>query len=215
MKKSPVAYSDKRIKRITLMPGFLLKIKGKLDSGKGETIPNAYIHKNLNIKVTDNEVSLIHDNNMIAKTMLEKERKAAASAITNIAQKKRKLCGIPGEVSEDSDSPFVVRENNRNKKAKQEILADINHCYEELSIIQEQLIGGQTVLDERVEKTRNLGMRSVNKYIEGVQSAIMWRSTEIKMLRRRTYEFFGFLQKKRKQYFGTRSARGCAAQKNH
>ena len=26
-------------------------------------------------KVTDNEVSLIHDNNMIAKTMLEKERK--------------------------------------------------------------------------------------------------------------------------------------------
>ena len=47
MKKSPVAYSDKRIKRITLMPGFLLKIKGKLDSGKGETIPNAYIHKML------------------------------------------------------------------------------------------------------------------------------------------------------------------------
>jgi hypothetical protein len=26
-------------------------------------------------KITDNEVSLIHDNNMIAKTMLEKERK--------------------------------------------------------------------------------------------------------------------------------------------
>jgi hypothetical protein len=26
-------------------------------------------------KVTDNEVSLIHDNNMIAKTMLEKEHK--------------------------------------------------------------------------------------------------------------------------------------------
>lgn len=165
MKKSPVAYSDKRIKRITLMPGFLLKIKGKLDSGKGETIPNAYIHKMLSCCAGIENSEVIH-----AESMLEKERKAAASAITNIAQKKRKLCGIPGEVSEDSDSPFVVRENNRNKKAKQEILADINHCYEELSIIQEQLIGGHTVLDERVEKTRNLGMRSVNKYIEGVRS---------------------------------------------
>ena len=163
MKKSPVAYSDKRIKRITLMPGFLLKIKGKLDSGKGETIPNAYIHKMLSCCAGIENSEVIH-----AESMLEKERKAAASAITNIAQKKRKLCGIPGEVSEDS--PFSIRENHRNKKAKQEILDDIDHCYEELSIIQEQLIVGQTVLDERVEKTRNMGMRSVNKYIEGVRS---------------------------------------------
>lgn len=163
MKKSPVTYSDKRIKRISLMPGFLLKFKGKLDSRKGETIPNAYIHKMLSCcaGIENSEV-------ICAESMLEKERKAAAAAITNITQKKSKLYGIPGEVSEDS--PFAVRENNRNKKAKQEILADINHCYEELSIIQEQLIGGQTVLDERVEKTRNLGMRSVNKYIEGVRS---------------------------------------------
>ena len=163
MKKSPVTYSDKRIKRISLMPGFLLKFKGKLDSRKGETIPNAYIHKMLSCcaGIENSEV-------ICAESMLEKERKAAAAAITNITQKKSKLYGIPGEVSEDS--PFAVRENNRNKKAKQEILADINHCYEELSIIQEQLIGRQTVLDERVEKTRNLGMRSVNKYIEGVRS---------------------------------------------
>ena len=163
MKKSPVAYSDKRIKRITLMPGFLLKFKGKLDSRKGETIPNAYIHKMLSCCAGIENSEVIH-----AESMLEKERKAAAADITKIAQKKSELCGIPGEVSEDS--PFAIRENNRNKKAKQEILDDIKHCYEELSIIKEQLIGGQTVLDERIEKTRNMGMRSVNKYIEGVRS---------------------------------------------
>ena len=39
-------------------------------------------------KVTDNEVSLIHDNNMIAKTMLEKERKEIEALLEKELSKK-------------------------------------------------------------------------------------------------------------------------------
>ena len=141
MKITPAIYSSERIKRITLLPGFILKWKGKLDSRKGEQIPNAYVRKLLS---------------------------CSSAAITSIACKKRLLDSVPKEVPEDS--PYSIRENNRNRKASMEMMADIDQQYEVLSVIQEHITDIHTVLDERVERTRNMGMCSINKYIEGVRS---------------------------------------------
>ena len=163
MKITPAIYSSERIKRITLLPGFILKWKGKLDSRKGEQIPNAYVRKLLSCCAGIENAEVIY-----TESMLDKDRKNASAAITSIACKKRLLDSVPKEVPEDS--PYSIRENNRNRKASMEMMADIDQQYEVLSVIQEHITDIHTVLDERVERTRNMGMCSINKYIEGVRS---------------------------------------------
>ena len=163
MRKTPATYSAERIKRVTLLPGFILKWKGKLDSRKGEQIPNAFVQKMLSCCAGNENAEVIH-----TESMLDMDRKNASAAITSIACKKRLLDSIPKEVPEDS--PYAIRENNRNRKASKEMLANISQHYEALSVIQERITDIHTVLDERVERTRNMGMCSINKYIEGVRS---------------------------------------------
>lgn len=163
MRKTPATYSAERIKRVTLLPGFILKWKGKLDSRKGEQIPNAFVQKMLSCCASNENAEVIH-----TESMLDMDRKNASAAITSIACKKRLLDSIPKEVPEDS--PYAIRENNRNRKASKEMLANISQHYEALSVIQEHITDIHTVLDERVERTRNMGMCSINKYIEGVRS---------------------------------------------
>lgn len=163
MKKTPATYSSEKIKRITMLPGFLIKLKGKLDSRKGEQIPNAYVQKMLSCCAGNENAEVIY-----TESMLINDRKNASAAITNIASKKRLLASVPKEISEDS--PYTIRENNRNRKAIEEMLAEIHQHYEDLSVIHEHITDIHTVLDERVERTRNIGMCSINKYIEGVRS---------------------------------------------
>ena len=163
MRKTPATYSAERIKRVTLLPGFILKWKGKLDSRKGEQIPKAFVQKMLSCCAGNENAEVIH-----TESMLDMDRKNASAAITSIACKKRLLDSIPKEVPEDS--PYAIRENNRNRKASKEMLANISQHYEALSVIQERITDIHTVLDERVERTRNMGMCSINKYIEGVRS---------------------------------------------
>ena len=138
-------------------------IKRKFDSRKGEQIPNAYIQKMLSCCAGNENAEVIY-----TESMLTDDRKSASAAITGIACKKRLLESIPKEAPEDS--PYNIRENNRNRKASEEMLADIDKHYEALSVIQEHISDIHTVLDERVERTRNMGMCSINKYIEGVRS---------------------------------------------
>ena len=88
---SNVMYSmnKRKVKSVTWMPGFILKLKGRLDSRRGEGVCNEYICQ-LYKKLAAMEVNEVVE----AENLLFDARRSAAVILTRFAEQKRFLSGV-------------------------------------------------------------------------------------------------------------------------
>lgn len=79
----------RKVKSVTRMPGFILKLKGRLDSRKGEGVCNEYICQ-LYKKLAAMEVTEA----VASENLLFEARKRAAVILTRFAEQERYLSGM-------------------------------------------------------------------------------------------------------------------------
>lgn len=121
--------NSRKVKSVTCAPGFILKLKGRLDSRRGEGVCNEYISQ-LYKKLAAMEVNEV----VAVENLLFDARKRAAVILTRFAEQERFLSGVV-----------------------------------ELTAIYEEIVNTNTILDERIDETRNKTMEKIHAYIVGVR----------------------------------------------
>lgn len=153
----------KGLKPVTRMPDFLLKCKGKIDSKRGSTVPDAYIDRlKRKCEAIENKEAITAEN------LLSNDRKSAAVAIYNISEKRKYLDNKP-EMKENT-SAKAIRENRRRASQISSAESAIESGYTALLNAHQNIINIDTVLDERITKTRKKASAKINVYINGVRS---------------------------------------------
>lgn len=122
MKKINKFRNGKGLKPVTRMPDFLLKFKGRLDSKRGSTIPDAYIDRlKRKCEAIENKEAIT------AEEILSSDRKSAAIAIYNISEKRKFLDNKPG--MKENTSAKAIRENRRRASQISSAEASIESGY--------------------------------------------------------------------------------------
>ncbi len=154
----------KRIASVTLMPTFMLGFQGWVDSRKGEkSIPDARVEglKNRCTAIEKKEVLLI-------ESRYEPVRKAGSKALSKISNCKANECSIPA-ISDDS-SPYSIRSNARNEAKRASVRAEAEQAKIKLLDVKESLIHADTVLSERIRRTREKALKvKIAAYVKGVR----------------------------------------------
>lgn len=154
----------KRISSVTLMPTFLLGLQGWLDSRKSEkSIPDARVEgmKNKCLANEKREALLI-------ESRYEPIRKEGMKALSKISNCKANESSIPA-ISNDS-SPYAIRSNSRNEAKRASAKADAEQAKIKLLDVKESLIHADTVLSERIRRTREKALKvKIAAYVKGVR----------------------------------------------
>lgn len=163
MRNNNYADASKRTKSVTRMPGWILKIKGKFDSRKGKGVCDTYIFR-LNKKLT----VLESREAILAEKWLFESRRKAALVLTGFAEQKK----ISEKISDGLETGSVedIRANRKNTEKRNFAKAGLKNSMENLTIINEQIISVNMILDERINKMRNKAEEKIHAYISGVRS---------------------------------------------
>lgn len=150
------------VKPVTYAPICFLKFKGKHDSKKGSAVADARIAKYMS-KCTANEGREV----ITAENILSDDRKNAAVTITVLQENENFLNSAPNY--NNASDAAAIRENRRNSSLIGSAKTTIKNCYEKLNTINENIVSVDTILEERIIKTRKKAARQINAYITGLR----------------------------------------------
>lgn len=134
--------------RTTLLPAFILFFKGKMDSKKGSSAVEAYVHKLVH-KARTNEASLFKD----AEVYLESTRKGASNALFVLTE-----CD---STSGKSDTKIMQHEKKSaaaKKSAAKDAVIESN----------ETIIHVHSITEEQILRIRSYNDRKISEYFKGV-----------------------------------------------
>lgn len=159
--------NGKKIKSVTLIPCSMLTVLGWLDALKGEeSVPNAKVDRFLNKCKGRERLEAL-----IIESRCERDRKAGALAIVKISAFDDANNAIPADFSDGS--PHSIRANARNTSKRNALLAEREQAKATLIEVNESLIHADTVLCERIRKTREKALNTkIAAYIKGVRKKI-------------------------------------------
>lgn len=153
---------SKKMHNVTILPGWILKLKGKFDSQKGKGVCDEYIQR-----LTGRVAAMEADEIIDAEKALHNARKEAAVILTGFSDKKEVLSKIPDNRKEET--VFDIRNNRRNRKCRGDAQKSLKAAVEKLTEINEQIIDMDIVLDERIHKIRNHAGEKIHAYIIGIR----------------------------------------------
>lgn len=151
-----------RLKTVTRCPIWLLRIKGQLDSKKGEGVCDEFI-KTLEKRL----IVLESKETMKAESALKHSRERAATLLTDIDKQASVIKSVTF-VKENSIED--IRQNRKMALVKANASQKHHIDGEELMRINEQIINTHTLLDERINALRSQMTSKVHGYIKGVRS---------------------------------------------
>jgi len=149
--------------KVCRTPAFILKIKGKCDSRKGEGVCNEYIKRLLK-----KEAFLETGECLDAEKILKEIREKGAGIVVRLSADK----GIISSAANSSfgSSPDEIRKGRRNSIALNNAGGAAKASVTELAEIKETITSVHTILEERIEKIRNHTMEKIHIYISGVRA---------------------------------------------
>ncbi len=157
--------NKKRIRRITLLPGWILRLKGRIHARHGASVVSVYIERLLKKLCT-----------LEAREALETEkelyatRNTAANCLTSIRQEIKALSKMPDAVAETSD--MAIRANRRNAADVETHQKTISTCIRTITSANESLINGLINLEVRIKATRAQAEEKLLQYIVGVRKKL-------------------------------------------
>ena len=108
---------NSRIKSVTIMPCFLLKLQGRLDSRKGESIAQAHIDK-----LKDKCSQFESEEYKSAENVLAGTRANASEALEKLRKSRRNEEKVPDK--ENAKTVYQLREYQRISAEKKRIQAE-------------------------------------------------------------------------------------------
>lgn len=163
MLKGRSAKRSKRIKNVTRVPDWALRMKGKNDSRKGKGVCDEFIRQ-LNKKLIAMESNEVID----AETTLFEPRKEAAVILASLAEQKKVLTETSD--NQKTGNAQSIRENRRDAKRRGAAKDSLKDALERLIVINERIINTDTVLDERINKMRSKAAEKIHVYVVGIRS---------------------------------------------
>ena len=165
--------TNQKVKTVTRIPDFLLRLKGKIDAFCGETVVDANV-----ARYYDRLYAIEHEEAAYTEFKLRKVRMKAANCISAINAGKADIASLPSAVEEKHDSD--VRANLRNRNAASRIASSISVSRNEIIEAQELIISGKVILEQRIGTIRDLAEAKIRAYVTGVRSNKKLRGYEIK-----------------------------------
>ncbi|MEY8428026.1 hypothetical protein AALA00_09990 [Lachnospiraceae bacterium 46-15] len=163
MRDGKYASNSKRTKSVTRLPGWILRIKGKLDSKKGKGVCDEYIHHLSKRLVVMESAEVIR-----AENGLFEDRKKAAAVLAGFSEQKELLDREPDGRQKGSDVE-AIRANRKDAERKEAARSGLRDGIENLTVINEQIINTDTVLDERINKMRSKAAEKIHAYVVGIR----------------------------------------------
>ena len=154
------------IRKVSLAPDSVFRLKGKQDARRTPTVPNSNIAKL--VHCTD---SLVNKEILLAEEILYPVREEAATLISSISVSKKALEELPVELIDTS--AVSVRSNKQLNSTRSSHRSLIRSSSNSLAAINEFIISITTSLEQRIEKTRKVCLRKVSSYETGLRSGGM------------------------------------------
>lgn len=156
------AYS-KRVKPVTRMPGWILRIKGRGDSRKGKGVCDEYIcRQRRRLGVAESREVIRAENRLFSP------RKEAAVLLARLSELTKAQADI---ISYNRDSRAeTIRMNRRNAQRRAEASEEIREIVKKLTMINEMLINTDLILDEKINKLRSGLEEKLHAYAAGVRA---------------------------------------------
>ena len=163
--KKFVCWKNTKTKSPTIVPHFALKLKGRIDGKKGIGTIDSTIEK-----LYKKEASIEAEECVICENFLTESRKSAAKLLKSIEVAEKQICSLPDEMTgTDFD---IVRINRRNTNTKNSAQATISSSIDRLCEINQEIISVETILEERIKKTRDKSAAKIEAYISGVRLSL-------------------------------------------
>lgn len=153
----------RKLKKVTIMPDFILRLKGKHDASNSEMIAHAFV-----CKLQDKCQPLENHEALTAERLLHSFREEAGVLIVKIKDLRKRLATLPETVEEVKATDF--RANRRTEASRQNIISEIQADLERLTQIHELINDINTALELRVSKIRNQCSYKIDAYSIGVKS---------------------------------------------
>ena len=156
------AYSGK-VRQVTRMPGVLLKIKGRLDSRKGQGVCDENVHR------WEKKLAALEAKETIqAENRLFEVRKEASAILTRLSELAQ------GRLEEtayrNSHSVQYIRTERKNSEKRAAAVSESRKILEKLTVINEMIINTDLVLDERINKMRKGVEEKIYAYTAGIRA---------------------------------------------
>lgn len=153
----------RRTKNVTNAPNFCLKIIGRMDAKKGETVATAHYDRYL-----EKCVSIENEECLAAEAALKGVRVKGAQELASIAKNSKLLPTMPSAVEENK--PWDVLENRRRANAVANAQTAIETGRENLYTINETILNGASILDERISRIRKKASAKLEAYLKGLRA---------------------------------------------
>ena len=163
--KKHTHWKNAKTKSVTILPQFILKMKGKFDGNKGIGVVDATIDK-----LYKKEAAIEAAECIACEKCLYEPRKTAAKLLKVIENAEKRLTGMP--VNIEGAGSDIVRSNRRNTSNKTTAIACISSGTENLCEINQDIVSCETILEERIKKLRNKTSAKIHSYISGVRTVI-------------------------------------------
>lgn len=164
MKKSKGKYiTGKNVKGVTFLPDFILKLLGRIDAHKGEDVALAQINRYIE-RCTFNE----HIECLLSEKYLKAARSEGASNLDVIENMSKEILEMPGDI--EVQHAWEVLENRRRANNKARAKDAVKTARSRLYDINEEIISGTTILEQRVSKIRKRTTSKIASYIKGVRA---------------------------------------------
>lgn len=152
-----------KTKNVTILPDFVLKITGRLDAKKGSSVANAHIRCYLN-----KCVSIENEECLEAAEFLKNIRIEGAQTIAVISKHKKLIPEMPGVI--EVKNSWDALENRKRANALYDAMASVENARARLYEVNEQLLNGAAILDERISRIRRKAGVKIDAYIKGLRA---------------------------------------------
>lgn len=164
MKKSKGKYiTGRNVKDVTILPNFILKLLGRMDAHKGKDVALAHIDRYLEkcTSIEDGEC-------LISEEYLKKVRSEGATNLDIIENTSKEISDMPGDI--EAVHAWEVFENRKRASNKTRAKDSVKSARSRLYEINEEIINGTSILDQRVAKIRKRTASKIAAYIKGVRA---------------------------------------------
>ena len=152
-----------KTKNVTIMPDFILKLIGKLDARKGIGVAEAHLRRYL-----DKCESIEHEECLVAEKFLKSTRNDGAQQLAIISKQSKIIPEMPGSVEEKH--AWDVLENRRRAQAVSNAHSAVENARARLYEINEKIVNGGTILDERISRIRKRAGAKMDAYLKGLRA---------------------------------------------
>lgn len=152
-----------KTKNVTITPNFALKLIGRLDARKGVGVAEAHLRRYL-----DKCESIENEECLTAESFLKTTRNEGAQQLAIISKQSKMIPTMPGSVEETHT--WDVLENRRRSQAINNAHSAVENARARLYEINEKIVNGGTILDERISRIRKRAGAKMDAYLKGLRA---------------------------------------------